>query len=397
MQLMLEALTKIKDTSAETLSMLKCVESENVASVKNELQDLFVQTNEVMKILDSFSDIRSSLESAGYSDAWYEQVFSASNIKDLCEIEMPKFLDNSVNRGHACMEGILETIKNWCKKAYDVIVKIIDGIIKFMEWLNKMARQYLRDGQEFKRKSLPILDAAAKKLAENLLNVTIEDYFDFDAILKMIDSTELLVSAICPTNSKGDLAANAAIFNADGLASKNNDELKRTFFDRLVRELQVKGVEANDMSKNGFVLKYDGAINKYIVFVDENAPDALPKKNINIATIKDEVETIKKLVDQSGQYLDYVDRLVADVEVTLKNRKSSLHKELNAMAYTGDKNDPATDTVNTTKANIILTICGLSVITDTSKFMARLLKAYKANQDMHAELVRAVYDQAQKA
>lgn len=393
MQLSLNAVSKIKDTSAEALGLLKCVEADGVMEMRSELQDLFVKASGTIEVISSFTDIQKSLETVGYSDKWYEMVFESSNLKDLCEIDMPKFLDNPVNRGKACMEGIMDTIKTWCKKALEVIMKIIDGIIKFMDWLNKQARVHLKNNKEFKRKSFSLLDVAAKKLAERALGITIEDYYDFEKLGPMVMFTRTLIDVLCPSNKNGVNEANPAIFNADGIQNMSNDQLKHEFFNRLAKELQLKGIQYNNMD-NGFVLKFDGAINKYVKFFDDDAPGEFPKLTINIAQIKDAADLISKATDSYGVFIDSTLSLITDVEAHVKHRKSEFEKILRNIDYTGDANDPSTDTVNKTKANIILSMCGLSIITGASQFINRIFNAFRANQQMQAELVKAIYGAA---
>jgi hypothetical protein len=145
---------------------------------------------------------------------------------------------------------------------------------------------------------------------------------------------------------------------------------------------------------NGFVLKFDGAINKYVKFFDDDAPGEFPKLTINIAQIKDAADLISKATDSYGVFIDSTLSLITDVEAHVKNRKLEFEKILRNIDYTGDANDPSTDTVNKTKANIILSMCGLSIITGASQFINRIFNAFRANQQMQAELVKAIYGAA---
>lgn len=400
MQLTLKSLQQIQDTSVEALGLLKCVEAEGNAELQMELQNLSVQASGAIQILEQFTNIRDSLKVAGYSDQWYDITFGNSNLKDLCTIEMPKFLDNDVNRGKACMEGIMETLSDWVKKAGQLIIRIIKGLIQFVDWLVAMLRKVFNNDKQIKNFWQQKIDWAVKKSAEMQLGIKLEDYYDFEKITQMVANVHVLLTILCPISSKShQFEASSSMLSSLNKGSKSADELKKDFFNQLQSAFAAKGINTKDMTTVGYQLKFDPAANKYIEFLGGNGQGDFEKKAIDIEHIADVTALIKQQIDDAGMKIHITEGSLTDVEIMLKERHAHF-EEMSRAQYQSDGTeggDSAEAMIADAKAGAILTMCALSIVSDALRFITRVTKAHEVNKKFIDALVKAVYADAQKA
>lgn len=399
MQLTLKSLQQIQDTSVEALGLLKCVEAEGNAELQMELQNLSVQAIGAIQILENFTNVRDSLKVAGYSDQWYDITFGNSNLKDLCTIEMPKFLDNDVNRGKACMEGIMETLSDWIKKAGQVILKIIKGLIQFVEWLVANLRKIFNNDKQLKNFWQQRIDWAIKKSAEMQLGIKLEDYYDFEKITQMVANVHVLLTILCPISSKShQFEASSSMLSSLNKGSKSADELKKDFFSQLQSAFAVKGINTKDMATVGYQLKFDPAANKYIEFLGGNGQGDFEKKAVDIEHIADVTDLIKQQIDDAGMKIHITEGSLTDVEIMLKERRANF-EEMARAQYQSDGTeggDSAEAMIADAKAGAILTMCALSIVSDALRFITRVAKAHEVNKKFIDALVKAVYADAQQ-
>ena len=399
MQLTLKSLQQIQDTSVEALGLLKCVEAEGNAELQMELQNLSVQASGAIQILESFTNVRDSLKVAGYSDQWYDITFGNSNLKDLCTIEMPKFLDNDVNRGKACMEGIMETLSDWVKKAGQVIVRIIKGLIQFVEQIIAFIRKHFTNDKQVKNVWDQRIDWAVKKAAEMQLHIKLEDYYDFEKITQMVANVHVLLTILCPISSKThQFEPDSSMMSSLNKGSMSADDLKKDFFSKLKTAFAAKGINTDDMATVGYRLKFDPAANKYIEFLGGNGQGDFEKKAVDIEHIADVTALIKQQIDDAGGKIHITEGSLTDVEIMLKERHANF-MEMSRAQYQSDgteEGDGAEAMIADAKAGAILTMCALSIVTDALRFITRVVKAHEVNKKYIDALVRAVYADAQK-
>lgn len=400
MQLTLKSLQQIQDTSVEALGLLKCVEAENNAELQMELQNLSVQASGAIQILEQFINIRDSLKVSGYSDQWYDITFGNSNLKDLCTIEMPKFLDNDVNRGKACMEGIMETLRDWVKKAGQLIINIIKGIMRFAEWLVSVLRKINSSDKQAKSIWERAIDFAVKKSAEMQLGIKLEDYYDFEKITQMVANVHVLLTILCPISSKThQFEASSSMLSSLNKGGKSADDLKKDFFSQLQSAFAAKGINTKDMATVGYQLKFDPAANKYIEFLGGNGQGDFEKKAIDVEHISDVTALIKQQIDDAGAKIHITNGSLIDVQIMLKERLGHF-EEMSRAQYQSDGSDDngsADAMIADAVAGVVLTRCALSIISDALSFIARVTKAHEVNKKYIDALVKAVYADAQKA
>lgn len=400
MQLTLKSLQQIQDTSVEALGLLKCIEAEGNAELQMELQNLSVQASGAIQILESFTNLKDSLKISGYSDQWYDITFGNSNLKNLCTIEMPKFLDNDVNRGKACMEGIMDTLRDWVKKAGQLIIRIIKGLIQFTNWLISQLRKHFNNDKQVKNFWERSIDFAVKKSAEMQLGIKLEDYYDFEKITQMVANVLVLLTILCPISSKSHkFEASSSMLSSLNKGSKSADELKKDFFNQLQSAFASKGINTNDMEIVGYQLKFDPAANKYIEFLGDNGQGDFEKKSIDIEHIADVTALINQQIDVAGTKIQNIEGSLTDVEIMLKERHAHF-EEMSRAQYQSDDmegGDSAEAMIADAKAGAILTMCALSIVSDALRFITRVTKAHVVNKKYIDTLVRAVYSDAQKA
>lgn len=82
-----------------------------------------------LHVINDLMTCKESLETVGYSQQWLDIINKDNKFLTVCNIEMPKFFGGDEAKGKACMEGVMDTITVWLKKAWEIIKKIFAFMI----------------------------------------------------------------------------------------------------------------------------------------------------------------------------------------------------------------------------------------------------------------------------
>lgn len=396
MNLSLKALQTVKDNSAEALQVMQCMESLDCSNIQMELADINAQATSAIRLIDRLQDAMESLKVAGYSDVWYDTVFS-SDLKAIVEIDMPKFLDNPVNRGKACMEGFLDTIKDWIVKAARILIKIIENISKFISWINQKIKEFVNNDRSFMQTIDATLKDVRNKLTEGALGISIENYYDLDAIKTMVENTSSLIGILCPQNATGE---SINLLSTKGTGDKSAEEIKKMFFDKLSAEIKAcSRVFGTDIS-TGFVVQFDTATDKFVKFFGADGKDKFKTLNVDLSNIDDFRTVAQNMVSGFGMALAKTNTAITFANKALAMRKSDFEKIVSSYNYQLSPNASAEDIAlkekfaNEAKAGVILSTCGLNIIGDATKFTVSTFNAYLANKKLLLAVLKAIKSEA---
>ena len=74
-----------------------------------------------------------SLEANGYSDVWMDTVNADGNFMNFLNLTPADLIGSEIHKKDVCMQGLMDSLKDWAVKLWDFIVRAYEGIMAFLK------------------------------------------------------------------------------------------------------------------------------------------------------------------------------------------------------------------------------------------------------------------------
>jgi len=270
MNLTIQSLNKIEDNCKEARKFKALLDAEDQRNLLDDIRAIENNLDAVTDLAETARAAVESLESLGYSDAWFNTVAADGKLEGLISFDMPKFFDNKVNRGKACMEGFIDGLKKFIMAAADFIIKLVKKLLSLFGIIIDVVAGDMTWDQKFKQWLNQLEIHCDRVLMEGFFrdhNISVYLY-DLSSVPKMYENAAKIIDIIYSGNpSQCNPIADPMTYQS----TITRDVLKE-FFIKLEQGVAGKGMASNDM-RNGFVLvpPNDGETSsKLIQFVSFN-------------------------------------------------------------------------------------------------------------------------------
>ena len=347
--------------------------------IMESIENLSASFSQCIGVIDKVSEVKDSLEKFGYTDEWYDSVFSVSGLENIVEFDIPKFTTYGTKQ-EACMEGFMDTIKDWLKKAWailkDVLVKIYRFIVGVIRKLDLNTKQKVWKLDALSKKIETISKTPDEKMQQvlNDLGLDLESFYDIDFISKQIDDVVGLMG----------IAKDASISEEIGTYAKNQrdfmtaDRVRKMFGDLFKGRLDAEGIKCSDSNKDTFVVKVNPAINHMVYFYGKQSGKQFPQTKLEINDVNrffevgNSVKTLMTRISSGVQlFTDFFNNLQRDHD----NQKSAV--DLLA-------NTPGTDPIAYSEchAKMIASSCLIDIASGTLNYLSEVMVLVSKNMDL---------------
>lgn len=329
MNLTLQSLNKIKEDSSN-----KAIEDLLVAADRYDLVEgmhfINSQVNTTISVISNLNEAKAQLESMGYSDEWFNELMSNESFKTVLELDMPKFFDNNDNRQKACMEGFIDSLKNWIKKAIKFILDFANKLVEFWRRIKSIMDGEAEDGNKSLLTRLcEAKGAEALKKWFEAHGVKLEGYYDVKAYYQIVDNVIALVETLMPC-LENPFSENLVPDNIQ-VRTTNVDTyaVRKEFIERLRSELKQRGRGCSNIDKDGFVLNADPAGINFIELMGVKSGKEFKKSSITIDVYEQLLEVVGGPLKDFAVAVDHLDRMLTSTATKLRALRDT-YKQLEA-------------------------------------------------------------------
>lgn len=349
------------------------------AEIMESIENLSVSFSQCIGVIEKVSEVKDSLEKFGYTDEWYDSVFSVSGLENIVEFDIPKFTTYGTKQ-EACMEGFLDTIKDWIKKAWailkDVLVKIyrfIVGVIRKLD-LNTKQKSWKLDSLIKKVEDVSKTQDEKMQQVLNDLGLDLESFYDTEFIANQLDDIIGLMG----------IAKDATIGEEIGTYAKNQrdfmtaDRVRKMFGDLLKGRLDSEGIKYADSNKDTFVVRVNPAVNHMVYFYGKQSGKQFPQTKLEINDVNKFFEVgnnCKNLFTRISSASQLFTDFFNDLQRTHDAQKSAV----DVLA-----NTPGADPIAYSEchAKMVTSSCLVDIATGTLNYLSEVLGLVNKNMDL---------------
>jgi archaellum component FlaC len=349
------------------------------------------QVTTTINVISNLREAKAQMEAMGYSDELFDELMVQGGLKNIVEIDMPKFLDNPVNRQAACTEGFVQTIMAWIVKAIKFIVDLASSIIKAIE---KIAEYFSGDTIDSVKTISSDLgkmvnDAAVKAWFEEH-GLKVHGYYDTTKYSPMVDNVIALMETLLPIvqqpfdSSLIVTNRNVNTVNVDTYA------VRKEFIARLIDSMKHRGRKCDNID-NGFVLRADPAGSNFIELYGVKAGKDFKKEEFTV----DVIEDLKKIVDDPlttfSTAVDHLSKQLGETKTALKGLIAQ-YKQLEA-DIDNDTNlseDEYNSKMNECQIHIVTTQIVESILCQITRFVIKVKGISKYNSTLIRNTMKTI-------
>ena len=371
MNLTLNALNKVKDTCEQCSALESLFVAEGQSELLDSIQDLHVNVDATLRLLEELSDATEYLKVNGYSDDWFNSINKDGALEGLVTFNMPKFFDNQGKRTEACLEGFIDTIKEWCLKA----IKFILGLLnKIMDWRFKVAKMFdtktwRMKGEELERKIGMICgksDIAALWFQQH--SIKADGFYDSAAMQTYVNAAISLLEAIRPSlKTPFDTNIIGTVIGGIDINGANTLDIRKFFINNLQKTLNDKGVKYNDVKTDGFTLKFDPTGKQYVEFIGIKSGTDLPKKDIEFFSAEELQKAAGEEMAALNVFIDKLSAVNSELYADLRSAERSYTRKYDDIRKmsNGTIDD---EELKIAQIQVALTQVAIALVTQVSKF-----------------------------
>lgn len=393
MNLTLKALQEGKKKCDDMKGLENLMTVAERTEIMESIENLSVSFSQCIGIIEKVSEVKDSLEKFGYTDEWYDSVFSVSGLENIVEFDIPKFTTYGTKQ-EACMEGFIDTIKDWLKKAWnilkDILVKIYRFIVSALKKLNLNTKQKIWMFDQASKKLDDISKSQDEKMKQALVDIglDLESFYDIDFIDKQQDDLNTLL----------DILNDDTISEEVGTYVKNQNEfvtadrVRRMFGDLLKGRLDAEGIKYTDANKDTFTVKVNPAVNHMVYFYGKQIGKQFPQTKLDI-------DDINKLFSVGNSVKAMCARLDSG-EVLFTNLFSKLQQQHDTQKSSVDMlaNTPGSDPVAYSEchAKMIVSSCLVDIASGVINYFSEVISIGCKNMDLCIGAANFVNELAKK-
>jgi len=266
MHLTIKSLNKANEVCQEYLKFEDAIIAESGRELVEDIHGIQASIASTIELYNQVDDMRKSLESVGYSDEWFDTIAANGQLEGIVDFNMPKFFDNPVNRGKACMEGFVDGLKKFIMAICNFIMNAIRKIMSAFDFVIKMFAS--NDTAEMKLKGM--LQTAEKVFSSAVIEkwlqenpISISGWYPPEQIIKMYDGVNKLLKIVVPGTDFNGLRA--GILDANEYQGRDSTEINKEYFANLATGVASAGMQPNDPSL-GFVLEHQVGTSSFVKF-----------------------------------------------------------------------------------------------------------------------------------
>lgn len=388
MNLTIQSLNKAKECCQEYLKLEDVLEKSNQLEMVSDLKMTLVSIDQTLTLLDRVTSVRGTLETYGYSDEWFDTVSINGRIAGLVDIEVPKFFDNNVNRGKACMEGMIDSIKNFIVKICDFIMGVIRKILGFFN----ITVSILSDDSKMEDRIKQACDDFARKVGEaeamkylQTHPFKIEKWYDGEQLKRMMENTIKLLDIIVPGTDFNGLRR--GLLDANDYSGTDTPSIRSEYYAKLVASLTSATVQVNDPDTVGFVPINQSDVQSMVMFVGTDKKDFEFKSyEVTIGDWRD----FKNLVSDDIREIQPIRKRLIESHVRMKKALEKRHRDAQGINDTIGKMDPDQDRCNFYQREATITACSLAILVSAENFINLLSRYCRINNHARKAMVDAL-------
>ena len=384
MNLTLNALNKVKDTCGKLTALESLFAAENEMELFADIQNLTASVDSTMRLLDDLRDAMNYVKVNGYSDEWFDSINKDGALEGLVTFDMPKFFDGPAGRAQACMEGFLDTVKEWILKGLKFVLDLLN---KIMDWRFKImkvfdSRTWKEKGEELDRKIGALCASNAAKAWFEAHSIKAEGFYDSYKMRLYVGNTIVLLQSIKPNLEEpfNEDIISESISGIASLTAVNTLNLRKEFIVRLQKTLNSKGIKYNNVKNDGMELKFDPSGSKYVKFIGLESGTDLPKKDVEFFSVEELQKAVGEEMTVLNTLVDSMNSVGTDIYYALKKAQTQYSNEYNQL-----RKDPQTAALTEERQRVLmisigLTQCALAVVMQTQKFSDKCNAVCQYNQ-----------------
>lgn len=373
MHLTLDSLHNMKKTCSEIQGFEGLMNAEDRMLISEQVVALRGAVDSALETVTALEHVRGSLEACGYSEEWFDNV-SRMGLKDLVQLDMPKFFDNKANRQQVCMEGLVDSIKEWLKKAWEMLKKFLgwirDALAKLVAYLH--AESFKNQG--IIQKAFTKIDAGIDKYLQTKQGIDLNGWYDVEGLVQQVPAIRTLIE-ICTDSYFVQNGVTTADYNKDEVSG----DMKKDFIQKINHELYQKGIPSDKPEQTGFIVKNDPNTNSAVQFLGVQIRKDFPKTKLEIRS-KATMDGIKdllmnKLIPMINETMNYLKAS----DVIMKNMIGTTQQEI-AKLETGVDVNPGV--INYHKKVVIQANLASQVVGSALMFMNKFLPMVSVDRDL---------------
>ena len=376
MNLTVKSLNKAKECCQEYLKLESVLEQENQLALISDLKTTLRNIDQTLSLTDQIMNFKASLESVGYSDEWFDTVSSNGRIGGVVDIEVPKFFDNPTNRGKACMEGMIESIKNFIVRICDFIMNVIRKVLAFFN----ITVSFLSNEDTIEEKIKQGADAFRRKVGEAELKkwmmehpFKVEKWYISDKIVERLNNTMSLLDIVVPGTDFNGIRS--GILDANSYGGRDTQAIRAEYYQKLVQSLHQVNIPVNDPDC-GFVPINDTSTPSMVMFAGTDIKDVeFESMELAIGSWRD----FEKIVMEETRDIQAASKAVVAAHVRMKKAISKRAAETEGIKNAMKKIDTDPDRTQFYLCEATITSCSLNILVSAQNFLNYIGRIRRTN------------------
>ena len=392
MNLTIQSLNQAREACERYLDFEDVLASEERYDLIDNLRSTMTCIDNTLNLTSNVLEMKASLETNGYSEEWFESVAKNSRLEGVVSFDMPKFFDNPTNRGKACMEGFLDSIKNFIVKICDFIMDVIRKVLKFfgitIGVMGDDSEVEVRLKEFLKLMQRTISEAQIDKYLQLRGGLRITKLFNTQNICIMFDNVYNLLGIVLPGTDFNK--QRSGILDANEYEGRDTPSIRNEYFEKLQMLCLAAGLKVNDI-RTGFILAKDNpGTSSLVKFAMSDIPVEEPQSTErDIKCFRDlqnlvefESNTIsaasKRLYERHKSMKEFLTKRVEYTQAVYNKAKNRPQ----------DMNDP--DILNFFLREFTANSCSLNIVCSAQRFLLRMSQYRRANNKAKKALMEVI-------